>query len=51
MPLQEFLSAFVPKLQKKCKQVNLADWILQTTGSKDAAELKSSRDRAPFALS
>lgn len=36
-----FLNAFIPKLQKKSKQVGQINWILETTGSKDAAELKA----------
>lgn len=39
--LQNFLAAFVPQLQKKFKQANLATWILETTGSEDAATLKA----------
>jgi peptidyl-dipeptidase A len=41
MSFQAFLNTFVPKVQKKSKQVNQATWILETTGSKDAAELKA----------
>ncbi len=41
MSFQAFLNEFVPKVQKKSKQVNQAAWILETTGSKDAAELKA----------
>lgn len=41
MSFQAFLNTFVPKVQKKSKQVNQAAWILETTGSKDAAELKA----------
>lgn len=41
MSFQIFLNEFVPKVQKKSKQVNQAAWILETTGSKDAAELKA----------
>lgn len=38
---QEFLSRFIPEVAKKAKQANLAAWILETTGSSDAAELKA----------
>lgn len=41
MSFSEFLTTFVPKVQKKEKQVGLASWILATTGSKDAATLKA----------
>jgi peptidyl-dipeptidase A len=41
MSFQVFLDTFIPQVQKKSKQVNQAAWILETTGSKDAAELKA----------
>lgn len=41
MEFQKFLEEFIPKVQKKSKQVNLASWILETTGSNDAASLKA----------
>jgi peptidyl-dipeptidase A len=41
MPLQDFLETFLPKVQKKSKQLNVAMWILETTGSKDAAMLSA----------
>jgi peptidyl-dipeptidase A len=41
MNLQKFLNEFSPKLQQKSKQVNQAAWLLETTGSKDAALLKA----------
>ena len=42
--LESFLSSFVPKAAAKSKQMNLAAWILETTGSKDAAHLKAELD-------
>lgn len=41
MSFNEFLNEFIPKVQKKSKQVRQAEWILETTGSKDAADLKA----------
>ena len=41
MSFQTFLNTFVPQVQKKSKQVKQAGWILETTGTKDAAELKA----------
>lgn len=41
MSFKEFLSTFLPKVQQKNKQVNLAAWILETTGGEDAATLKA----------
>lgn len=41
MSFKHFLDSFVPKVQQKHKQVNQATWILETTGSKDAAELRA----------
>lgn len=38
---KEFLSEFIPQVESKAKQVNQATWILETTGSQDAAELKA----------
>lgn len=35
-----FLSSFIPRLQKKYYQLNKLLWILETTGSSDAADLK-----------
>lgn len=39
-----FLKNFIPSVEEKTKQLNLASWILETTGSEDAAHLKSSLD-------
>lgn len=41
MAFQQFLDSFMSKVQKKSKQVNQASWILETTGSPDAAALKA----------
>lgn len=41
---QEFLQDFIPKIQKKSLQVNLATWVLETTGASDAATLKAELD-------
>lgn len=41
MNFENFLNEFVPTLEKKSKAVNLATWILETTGMPDAATLKS----------
>ncbi len=35
-----FLDSFVPQVAKKTKQLNKATWLLETTGSSDAADLK-----------
>lgn len=41
MDFQEFLEEFIPKIRQKSKQVNQISWILETTGSQDAADLKA----------
>lgn len=41
---QEFLDTFVPQVARKAKQLNQAVWVLETTGSKDAADLKAELD-------
>ncbi|MBS0625056.1 MAG: M2 family metallopeptidase [Verrucomicrobia bacterium] len=43
-PFVEFLNHFVPQVARKFKQLNQAMWILETTGSDDAADLKGSLD-------
>jgi peptidyl-dipeptidase A len=43
-PFHHFLSEFVPPVAKKSKQLNQAFWILETTGSGDAADLKADLD-------
>lgn len=44
MKFEEFLKDFVPTVARKSKQLNKAYWILETTGSSDAADLKSDLD-------
>jgi peptidyl-dipeptidase A len=44
MKFEEFLKGFVPEVAKKTKQLNKAYWILETTGSADAADLKADLD-------
>lgn len=41
---QTFLGEFIPLLDKKSIQVAKASWILETTGSTDAADLKAELD-------
>lgn len=41
MTFEKFLASFIPKVQSKFKQVSLASWLLETTGSEDAAVLKA----------
>ncbi|MDE3046524.1 MAG: M2 family metallopeptidase [Verrucomicrobiota bacterium] len=43
-PFQKFLQEFVPLVARKSKQLNQAMWILETTGSPDAADLKGQLD-------
>ncbi|MBA3957091.1 MAG: M2 family metallopeptidase [Parachlamydiaceae bacterium] len=38
---EQFLTEFVPKVASKSLQTNKAMWILETTGSADAADLKA----------
>ncbi len=38
---QQFLETFVPLISSKFKQLNKALWILETTGSQDAGDLKA----------
>lgn len=42
MIFEQFLKIFIPKLEEKSRQVNLATWLLETTGNSDVADLKSS---------
>lgn len=44
MKFEEFLKQFVPEVARKSKQLNKAYWILETTGSPDAADLKADLD-------
>ena len=41
MSCQQFLEGFIQTVQRKSRQVNQASWLLDTTGSSDAARLKS----------
>jgi peptidyl-dipeptidase A len=41
---QSFIAQFVPIVARKFKQLNMALWILETTGSPDAAFLKADLD-------
>jgi peptidyl-dipeptidase A len=43
-PFEHFLRNFIPKVESKSKQLNKALWLLETTGSADAADLKSELD-------
>lgn len=44
MKFEEFLKEFVPQVARKTTQLNKAYWILETTGSPDAADLKAELD-------
>lgn len=44
MTFEEFLKDFVPKLERKSTQLNKAYWLLETSGSPDAADLKADLD-------
>jgi peptidyl-dipeptidase A len=43
-PFEAFLADFVPRISRKSTQLNKALWILETTGSTDAADLKADLD-------
>ncbi len=43
-PFEKFLGHFIPMFEKKFTQLNKATWILETTGSQDAADLKADLD-------
>lgn len=43
-PFATFLEDFIPKVSNKSTQLNKAVWILETTGSADAADLKADLD-------
>ena len=43
-PFETFLTDFIPKVDYKSTQLNKAAWILETTGSSDAADLRSDLD-------
>jgi uncharacterized protein (DUF2267 family) len=44
MTFAQFLEDFVPKVAAKSKQLNKAFWLIETTGSEDAADLKAELD-------
>jgi len=44
MKFEAFLESFIPEVARKTKQLNKAYWILETTGSEDAADLKAELD-------
>ncbi len=41
-PFESFLNSFIPQVADKAKQLNKAFWLLETTGSSDAADLVAS---------
>lgn len=41
MSFKKFLDSFIPLVENKNQQVNRALWLLETTGSQDAARLKA----------
>jgi peptidyl-dipeptidase A len=41
-PFASFLNSFIPKVASKSNQLNKAFWLLETTGSSDAADLVAS---------
>lgn len=43
-PFVHFLESFIPQVESKSKQLNKALWLLETTGSGDAADLKTELD-------
>lgn len=43
-PFEQFLKDFIPSVARKSTQLNKAFWILETTGSSDAADLKADLD-------
>ncbi len=43
-PFEQFLKEFIPQAARKTTQLNKALWILETTGSSDAADLKADLD-------
>jgi len=43
-PFESFLQDFIPHVSNKNTQLNKAIWILETTGNKDAADLKADLD-------
>lgn len=43
-PFEQFLDTFVPIIARKSKQLNKVTWILETTGSPDAVDLRADLD-------
>lgn len=43
-PFEQFLKTFVPNVANKTRQLNKVLWLLETTGSSDAADLKAELD-------
>lgn len=43
-PFEQFLEHFTPVFEKKFTNLNKASWILETTGSQDAADLRADLD-------
>ena len=43
-PFEKFLKEFVPAVERKSTQLNKAYWLLETSGSQDAADLKADLD-------
>ncbi len=43
-PFSQFLQEWVPQFAKKNRQLNQLHWILETTGSRDAASLRADLD-------
>jgi peptidyl-dipeptidase A len=43
-PFLSFLEEFLPFIEAKSRQLNQAAWLLETTGSADAAELRAALD-------
>jgi len=43
-PLEQFIETFVPLVARKHKQLYKAYWLLETTGSADASDLKADLD-------
>lgn len=41
---EQFLNTFIPNVSSKNRQLNKATWILETTGSADAADLQAELD-------
>ena len=44
LPFTQFLETFMPMVEKKSKLLNQASWVLEITGSSDAADLRANFD-------